>query len=154
MKIHLLILQLSKFIKGSSDTGLGREYRKVDNILNITDISETYLIQETTDERYELLFGDGVFGKKLKMMQLLLFLISLTDGVEGNEDPSAFTYAGSVVSSTNQISLPSITPTITTVSAYSANGGSIESIDSIKYLHLDSILHSTKLQLQQGIMSQ
>ena len=44
------------YVKGSSDTGLGREYRKVDNILNITDISETYLIQEGTDERYELLF--------------------------------------------------------------------------------------------------
>ena len=43
-----------------------------------------------------------------------------------------FTYAGSVASSTNQISLPSVTPTITTVSA-AANGGSIESIDSIKY---------------------
>ena len=50
------------YIKGLSDTGLGKEYRKVDNILNITDTSETYLIQEVTDERYELLFGDGIFG--------------------------------------------------------------------------------------------
>ena len=33
-----------------------REYRKVDNILNITDTSEVYLIQEITDERYELAF--------------------------------------------------------------------------------------------------
>ena len=40
------------YIKGTSDTGLGKEYRKVDNILNITDISETYLIQEITHERY------------------------------------------------------------------------------------------------------
>ena len=52
-------------VKGPTDTGAAREYRKVDNILNITSTSETYLIQEITDERYELLFGDGVFGKKI-----------------------------------------------------------------------------------------
>ena len=119
------------YVKGASDTGLGREYRKVDNILNITDISETYLIQETTDERYELLFGDGVFGKKLENDAIITVSYIVTDGVEGN-GPASFTYAGSVVSSTNQISLPSTTPTITTVSS-AANGGSIESIDSIKY---------------------
>ena len=119
------------YVKGASDTGLGREYRKVDNILNITDISETYLIQETTDERYELLFGDGVFGKKLENDAIITVSYIVTDGVEGN-GPASFTYAGSVVSSTNQISLPSTTPTIATVSA-AANGGSIESIDSIKY---------------------
>ena len=119
------------YIKGTSDTGLGKEYRKVDNILNITDISETYLIQEITDERYELLFGDGVFGKKLENDSIITVSYITTDGVEGN-GPSAFTYAGSVVSSTNQISLPSITPSITTESA-AANGGNIESIDSIKY---------------------
>ena len=119
------------YIKGTSDTGLGKEYRKVDNILNITDISETYLIQEITDERYELLFGDGVFGKKLENDSIITVSYITTDGVEGN-GPSAFTYAGSVVSSTNQISLPSITPSITTESA-AANGRNIESIDSIKY---------------------
>ena len=119
------------YVKGSSDTGLGREYRKVDNILNITDISETYLIQEVTDERYELLFGDGVFGKKLENEAVITVSYIVTDGVEGN-GPSLFSFAGSVVSSSNQISLPSSTPSITTVSA-AANGGNIESIDSIKY---------------------
>ena len=119
------------YVKGAADTGLGREYRKVDNILNITDVSETYLIQETTDERYELLFGDGVFGKKLENDAVITVSYIVTDGVEGN-GPALFNFAGSAVSSTNQISLPSTTPTITTITAAS-NGGNIESIDSIKY---------------------
>ena len=119
------------FVKGAADTGLGKEYRKVDNILNITDISETYLIQEITDERYELLFGDGVFGKKLENDSIITVSYIVTDGIEGN-GPASFTYAGSTASSSNQIQLPSVTPTITTVSA-AANGGNIESIDSIKY---------------------
>ena len=119
------------FVKGISDTGLGREYRKVDNILNITNTSEIYLIQEVTDERYELLFGDGIFGKKLENEAVITVSYIVTDGTEGN-GPALFSFAGSVVSSSNQIALPSTTPTVTTVSA-AANGGNIESIDSIKY---------------------
>ena len=119
------------YVKGSSDTGLGREYRKVDNILNITNTSEIFLIQEISDERYEILFGDGVFGKKLDNDSSITVAYIVTDGVEGN-GPASFSYAGSVASSSNQIQLPSTTPTITTVSS-AANGGNIESIDSIKY---------------------
>ena len=119
------------YVKGASDTGLGREYSKVDNILNINNTSETYLIQEITDERYELLFGDGVFGKKLENDAVINVSYIVTDGTEGN-GPAVFTYAGSTVSSSNQVSLPTVTPTITTTSA-AANGGNIESIDSIKY---------------------
>jgi len=119
------------YVKGAADTGLGKEYSKVDNILNITDVSETYLIQEVADERYELLFGDGIFGKKLENDALITVSYIVTDGIDGN-GPSVFSYGGSVASSANQILLPSSTPTITTVSSAS-NGGSIESIDSIKY---------------------
>ena len=119
------------YVKGAADTGLGREYRKVDNILNITDTSETYLIQEATDERYELLFGDGVFGKKLENDAIITVSYITTDGIEGN-GPTSFQYSGSVTSSSNQIQLPTTTPTVATVSA-AANGGEIESISSIKY---------------------
>ena len=119
------------YVKGASDTGLGKEYRKVDNILNITDTSETYLIQEVTDERYELLFGDGIFGKKIENDAIITVTYIVTDGTEGN-GAASFSYAGSVASSSNQIQLPTSSPTVTTVSS-AANGGNIEAIDSIKY---------------------
>ena len=118
-------------VKGISDDGVGREYRKVDNILNITDTSEVYLIQEVTDERYELLFGDGIFGKKLDNDSVISVSYIITDGVDGNGSAS-FSFAGSVVSSSNQVQVPSSTPNIRTTSSAS-NGGNIESIDSIKY---------------------
>ena len=117
-------------VTGISDN-TEREYRKVDNILNVTDSSEVYLLQEIADERYELLFGDGVFGKKIENEAVINVSYIVTDGVNGN-GPSSFSYAGSVVSSSNQIQLPSFTPVINTTSAAS-NGGNIESIDSIKY---------------------
>ena len=119
------------YVKGSADTGLGKEYKKVDNILNISSTSETYLIQEVTDERYELLFGDGIFGKKIENDAVITVTYIVTDGTEGN-GAAFFSYAGSVASSSNQIQLPVSSPVITTVSSAS-NGGNIESIDSIKY---------------------
>ena len=55
---------INVYVKGVGDSGLGREYSKIDNILNVKSTSETYLLQEIQDERYEILFGDGIFGKK------------------------------------------------------------------------------------------
>ena len=43
-----------------------REFKQVDNIVTVNKDSEIYLIQEVSDERYELLFGDGIIGKKLE----------------------------------------------------------------------------------------
>lgn len=119
------------YIKGASDTGLGKEYNKVDNILNINSTSETYLIQEITDERYELLFGDGIFGKKLEDNAVVTVSYIVTDGTTGN-GPSSFAWAGTVTSDVNQVLLPTTTPIITTINKAS-NGGDIESIDSVKY---------------------
>ena len=57
---------ISVYVKGVNDNGLGVEYSLVDNILNIDSTSKIYLIQEVQDEKYELLFGDGLIGKKLE----------------------------------------------------------------------------------------
>tara|TARA_B100001996_G_scaffold74707_1_gene55128 strand:+ start:358 stop:2277 length:1920 start_codon:yes stop_codon:yes gene_type:complete len=119
------------YVKGSADTGIGREYKRVDNILNINSISETYLIQEIQDEKYELLFGDGIFGKKLENDAIITVSYIITDGIDGN-GPARFSWGGSVSNSVKQKLSPSSTPLITTVSSAS-NGGNIESIDSVKY---------------------
>ena len=54
---------ISVYVKGVNDSGLGIEYSLVDNILNINSSSQIYLLQEVQDEKYELLFGDGLIGK-------------------------------------------------------------------------------------------
>jgi hypothetical protein len=117
-------------VKGPSDNGLGRQYSKVDNILNVVSTSETYLIQEVQDEKYELLFGDGYFGKKLENDSVITVSYIVTDGRDGN-GPSSFSFSGRVVDSVNAVVTPT-SASITTISA-AANGGDIESVDSIKY---------------------
>ena len=110
---------------------LGKQYKMIDNIVGISSISDTYLIQEVQDERYELLFGDGVFGRKPENGAVITVQYVVTSGSEGN-GPSNFNFAGNFLGDNGQVITPSVVPTINTISAAS-NGGDIESVDSIKY---------------------
>ena len=126
------------YVRGAADPGLGKQYRIIDNIVGVTSKSETYLIQEVQDEKYEILFGDGTFGKKLEDGAQITVQYIITSGKSGN-GPSVFTFAGSFAdkdqatsSLPTSIVVPSSTPTIDVIQAAS-NGGDIEALDSIKY---------------------
>ena len=110
---------------------LGKQYKMIDNIVGISSISDTYLIQEVQDERYELLFGDGIFGRKPENGAVITVQYVVTSGSEGN-GPELFNFAGNFLGDNGQVITPSAIPTINTISAAS-NGGDIESVDSIKY---------------------
>ena len=110
---------------------LGKQYKMIDNIVGISSISDTYLIQEVQDERYELLFGDGIFGRKPQNGAVITVQYVVTSGSEGN-GPELFNFAGNFLGDNGQVITPSAIPTINTISAAS-NGGDIESVDSIKY---------------------
>ena len=110
---------------------LGKQYKMIDNIVGISSISDTYLIQEIQDERYELLFGDGIFGRKPENGAVITVQYIVTSGSEGN-GPEFFNFAGNFLGDNGQVITPSVIPTINTINAAS-NGGDIETIDSIKY---------------------
>ena len=110
---------------------LGKQYKMIDNIVGISSISDTYLIQEVQDERYELLFGDGVFGRKPQNGAVITVQYVVTSGSEGN-GPENFVFAGSFTGSNGQVITPTVIPDVNTINAAS-NGGDIESIDSVKY---------------------
>ena len=118
-------------VTGPNETTIGREYSVASNILNIDSTSETYLIQEVQDEKYELLFGDGYFGKKLENGSTITATYIITDGKSGNGSAN-FSYVGRVLDSDNNPVVPTNSISITTNQS-AANGGDIESIDSIKY---------------------
>ena len=118
-------------VRGSSEKGKGTLFTKVDNILNVDSTSSTFLIQEVQDEKYELLFGDGIFGRKLENESIIDVSYIVTDGKEGN-GPGSFTFAGTVETEPNLVVELSTTPLINVISGAS-NGGDIESTDSIKY---------------------
>ena len=108
-----------------------REYKKVDNILRVNKDSEIFLLQEVQDEKYEILFGDGLIGKELENDARVTVSYITTNGTSGN-GPAFFSFAGNVVNSTEVSITPVNTPNIVTITSAS-NGGDIETIDSIKY---------------------
>ena len=118
-------------VKTANDTGLGRPFTPSDNILNINKNSEIYLLQEVQDEKYEILFGDGYFGKKLSNGDVITVSYIITDGRDGN-GATSFAFSGRVSDNLGNPIVPSAAITVTT-DRKSQNGGDIEPIDSIKY---------------------
>ena len=106
------------------------EYKLVDNIINVDGQSTIFLIQEIQDEKYELLFGDGLIGKKLQNGDIITVNYMITDGEKSN-GAAFFTFAGRLLDSNKNPVSPSPF-TLTTVSK-AQNGSNIETIDSIKY---------------------
>ena len=118
------------YVKNEGDSGVGTEYKLINNITNVTGNSYVYLIQEIQDEKYELLFGDGLIGKKLETGQIITVNYLITDGKDGN-GASNFSFTGNMVDSNGTSVSPEPFTVITNQS--SQNGGDIESIDSVKY---------------------
>ena len=118
---------ISVYVKGINDSGLGVEYSSVDNILEVNSTSRIYLLQEVQDEKYELLFGDGLIGQKLENNAVITVNYIVTDGEDGN-GASSFSFSGSIRNANNGAGSVSV---ITNQS--SQNGSEIESIDSVKY---------------------
>ena len=82
-------------IKENNASTSRSEYKLVDNIIGVTSTSNIYLIQETTDEKYEILFGDGIFGQKLNNGNVIEISYIKTEGKEGN-GVSRLSFAGTI----------------------------------------------------------
>jgi len=114
---------------------LGIEYSPVNNIIDVKSTSRIYFVREVQDERYEIRFGDGIFGKKLGSGDggdgvFITVHYLTTDGVDGN-GAEEFAFSG-IVQNQESVDVSIDRVTLTTVNR-SQNGGNIESVDSIKY---------------------
>ena len=106
------------------------EYKVVDNILKVDSTSKIFLIQEIEDERYQIVFGDGIIGEKLQNSDTIDVSYIVTNGTNGN-GVSSFSFIGTLRSNSGANITTGISP-ITVVNK-SENGGEIEAVDSIKY---------------------
>ncbi len=110
---------------------VNEEYIQYSNIFSVDKNSRIFLIQEIEDEKYELLFGDNVFGKRPLNGSSIFASYIITRGKEGN-GCSNFTFSG-ILNDNNQNRITKGVSRITTITP-SENGDDIEGIDSIKYL--------------------
>ena len=108
-----------------------RIWKLVDNIVGSTPTTEQYLIQEVQDEKYELLFGDGQFGKRLENGNVVSVSYITSNGETGNGVKN-FAFAGQLIDN-DGVSVSSGISRILTEQS-SANGSEIESVSTIKNL--------------------
>jgi len=105
-------------------------YLVADNILNVDRDSKIFFLEEIEDERYEIIMGDGVLGKKLSSNTRIEVSYLTTLGPESNGVKS-FVFSG-VVENPNGVSPNGFAATITDVTP-SSGGEDQESTKNIKF---------------------
>ena len=106
-----------------------KKYVFSDTLIEVTSSSRVYFLQEVDDQRYELIFGDGVFGEKLKSLNYIEVSYITTAGEAAN-GVSSFNFNGRIVDNNNNLISTGIS-ILSTVNE-SVGGKEIESVDSIK----------------------
>jgi len=118
-------------VKASTTSTSTVTYKQIDNIVGITSTSSAYLLQEVEDERYELIFGDNVIGKKLSNNNEIVVSYIVTEGRDGN-GASEFSFVGNITNQDGAVIDANLISLVTT-NEKSRDGDEIESISSIKY---------------------
>ena len=125
-------------VKPTSGSTVSVKYVRQDNLFNettgttIDGTSNIYFINEVESEQYEIIFGDGVFGKALEDGNIIeaSYIVASGDSANG---VSNLTFAGRLTYTRNSVDI-NVTSGISliTVNTPSSGGESIESTDSVK----------------------
>ena len=110
--------------------GITETYEEYRNIFEVNARSRLFLVQEIADEKYQVIFGDNLLGKKPPNASEVTVSYIVNNGIDGN-GASNFTFSGNITSNIGPVTsgISNITTTQT-----AENGDEIESIDSVKYL--------------------
>ena len=123
---------LSVTVRPNQNSTRSVKYSLQDSLFQIKSDSKVYYLQESADERYELLFGDGIFGKKLENNNFITanYITSSGDSANGVDQ---FSFAGQLTytRNANEYTITSGISLLTT-GLPSSGGEEIEGVESIK----------------------
>jgi hypothetical protein len=120
---------INVFVRDTQESTIRKTFKLSKNLFNIDSESRIFFIQEIEDQRYELIFGDGVFGKKLENLNYIEISYNITNGESGN-GISSFNFNGRIVDNSGRVVTTGIS--LITTNSQSQNGREIESVESIK----------------------
>ena len=123
---------ISVTVRNNEQSTSSTKYTRQDDIFEINQDSKVFFLQEIEDERYELIFGDGIFGKKLEEGNFIEVGYITSNGDSGN-GISQFTFAGRITYNRNSTEY-TVTSGISllTTGLIAGGGENIESVESIK----------------------
>ncbi len=123
---------LNVVVKGTQQDTTKTQYTSQNSLFNIDGSSKVYFLQEIEDERYQLIFGDDIFGKALEEGNYIIADYIVCNGDSAN-GVNQFEFAGSISYTRNgndYVVTDGISLITTDIS--SKGGETIESVDSIK----------------------
>lgn len=123
---------ITVFVRDNESSTVSSRFTQQNNLFDVKGDSRVYFLQEISDERYEIFFGDDYFGKKLEDGNYVTINYIRSSGSQANGIAN-FSFSGVVSYSrngneyrlTNGVSLLS-------TGLPSSGGEEIESVESIK----------------------
>jgi len=119
-------------VKSNSFATAETQYSSQNSLFDITGESKVFFLQEVEDERYEVFFGDGIFGKKLEEGNVVIvdYIVSSGDGGNGVQN---FQFSGKITYSRNAQEYNVVNGiSLLTTGLQSSGGEQIEAVESIK----------------------
>ena len=123
---------ISVIVRNNEQSTISVKYSLQDSLFDINNESKVFFLQEIEDERYEIIFGDGIFGKKLEEGNFIEVGYITSNGDSAN-GISQFTFAGRITYNRNSVEY-TVTSGISllTTGLIASGGENIESVESIK----------------------
>ena len=119
-------------VKPNQQSSRSVKYSLQDSLFDIDGDSKVYFIQEVDDERYQVIFGDNIFGKKLEDNNFIQvnYITSSGDSANGVNN---FKFSGRLTYNRNSVDYV-VTSGISalTTGVVASGGESIEGVESIK----------------------
>lgn len=120
---------LEVLIRDTENSSGIKKFTNSTSILDITSSSRVFFLQEIEDERYELIFGDGIFGEKLASNNYIDVSYLICNGSSAN-GCSSFNFNGILIDDKQRAINQNIS--LITTNNTSSSGSEIESINSIR----------------------
>jgi len=120
---------ISVSIRANLYSSVSVKYNQADSLFDVNSSSTIFFVQEIPDEKYEIIFGDNVFGTKPQEGNYITVSYPISNGSNANSI-SSFSFNGRLVDN-NDVAITSGMSLITTHQS-SYGGSSIEGIDSIR----------------------
>ena len=126
---------IKAFVISDPTNTLEKEYTKKETIVNIKNSDEIFFVEEVQDQKYEVVFGDDVIGRKLRDGEIVKLTYLVTSGSQANGIKDQFKLAGTFLGITeqNNTTLDYTNINFSLVTEKSDGGSDYESIKSIKY---------------------
>ena len=119
-------------VKPNQQSSRNVKYSIQNSLFDIDGDSTVYFIQEVDDERYQVIFGDGIFGKKLEDSNFITvsYITSSGDAANGVNN---FKFSGRLQYNRNSADYVVTSGISALTTGITASGGeSIEGVESIK----------------------